>query len=127
MEVGKGVAKLVGPIEYLPFFQKFPTSMGFFDDLAEVVAGVEIHDQVFPSFMGKIVGDFREIGVIQAGQHFGLSAKLLLDLAHYLGSARVRGDLFDRADSAGQEHVFGTVDRAHAALSDGADDAVALL
>src|SRR3990172_4376339 len=65
--------------------------------------------------------------MIEAGQHGGLAVELLATfVAQALGEVGVVVDLLDGADTTGQATIFGLVDGAHPAATDGMVDDVAV-
>ena len=99
---------------------------GLFDDFPQIVTGHEVHDQIFAIAVCEVVRDFRQIGMIEPGQHLGLAPKLLSQLLERLRrNVDVTGrDLLDGADPTSKEEIFRSIDGAHATAADGADDAV---
>ncbi len=125
MQVSQRIAKLVGPVEDLPFGQELALAAGIVDQLLEIATRHVIHHQQLAAVLREVVRDFGQAGMVQAGQHAGLAVELLLHLRQVLWQrTRLRQNLLDRAHPARQAQVIGLIDRTHAALADQLDDLI---
>ena len=61
---------------------------GFVHQFFKVLAGNIVHHQIIAAVFGEVVGDFGQIGMIEAGQHAGLLAELALQLVDDFGLER---------------------------------------
>ena len=128
VEVAQRIAQLVDPAQDLCFRQKAPFAARVADDTQQVGTGHVIHHQIVAPVDVKKVGHLGQVGVVEAGQHHGLTMELLAGLCHgAFGHPRRQPDLFDRTAAPGQAGVFGQIDRSHAALPDQGHDAISLV
>ncbi|OQA14273.1 MAG: hypothetical protein BWY63_03219 [Chloroflexi bacterium ADurb.Bin360] len=128
MQVGERITQLVSPSKHLAFIKRFVSLAGLFDQFAQVVSGDKIHDQIFPTLMGEVIGDLRQVGMVKARQNSCFLPELFLDLRECLGfQVAIRRDFFEGANTTRQQQVFGAINGSHTALPDGTNDAVAFL
>ncbi len=83
MEVGQGVAELGGPGQDAGFGQETIMAPCFLDELAQVFARHEVHDEILAAVLLEEIGHFGEVGVVQPGQHAGLAIELLVRLVFH--------------------------------------------
>ena len=105
--------------KHVGFIEKFPGAARLIHDVFEVAPRHVVHDQIIEVGFGEVIGDFGQGGVIETGQHAGFAVKLLLRLtAGFQRHVGIEPDFFEGAGAAGQHHVLGFIDGAHAALPD---------
>jgi hypothetical protein len=123
--VGQRIQQLARPGQHLRLVQ--PAAAGLLHPLFQALALDIVHHQELAGTRGKVIGDARQAGVAQVGQHRRFLRELLAELAH-LGRrhARRRHQLLDGAGPA-QGQIEGAVDGTHAALAEQRVDAVAVL
>ena len=122
----QSIGDLFGPRQHLTLRQELLALAGFDHQSAQVFAGDVVHHQKIAFVLSKNIGDLRQVGMVEAGEHVGLALELLAGLV--LGVRRQRGvqpDLFDGAQAAFQAQIVGLVDAAHPAAADKPLDAVA--
>ena len=88
VQVGQRIAQLRGPAEHVLFGDEGVLAPGFVDQLAQVRARHEIHDQVLPAVLLEVVGDFGQVGVVEAGEDARLPVELILRLVFHARRGR---------------------------------------
>ena len=80
VHVIKRIHQLAGPIEHIPFLQKGAGVPGFKHQGAQIFAGDIIHHQVIANAHREEIGDFGQVGMVEARQNGGLAQELLASL-----------------------------------------------
>ena len=126
MQICQGVANLTRPVQDLLLWYEALIAAGIEHDGAQILAGHIVHYQIVARPAGEEVGNFGEVGVIEARQNGSLPQKLLPGILSYiLRKAAVILHLFESTEASFQSYIVGKINRACAALSDPFSDLIA--
>jgi hypothetical protein len=127
VQIAERIAELCSPVENLSLFQQPSASNGLVEYLSQVATSHKIHHKIFTVIFGKVIRNFRQIGVVKTRQNTGLTMELLLRLEkHLLVRAQVWLDFFYRTETPFEADIFCPIHSTHPALPDRGENAVTL-